>query len=270
MIKLTTNLFSYINYDFSEIGVTNAALDFYFISKYSNRWCSPVLDLLIEDDEISTQNLTVLGSYINQLYKNKWDRLSALLLTEYDPIHNFLDQIEESITDTDDKTVVLDSDKTSGNTRTDNTTRTDDLTRTDNLTREDDLEQTTSTSVSKAGENSLYGFNSDDAVPSDENSNTHSLSETVTNEGTVENTGTVKNTGTVRNTGTVTDAGTATVDNTETTDRDYTRERTVTHTGNIGNIATQDLLQKEVDFWQWNFIIQVLSDVADVITLPSY
>ena len=68
VITLTTDLFGYINYDLTELEITDATLNFYFMSKYSNRWVSPVLELLMDDDgEISVANFTTLGSYINQL-----------------------------------------------------------------------------------------------------------------------------------------------------------------------------------------------------------
>lgn len=283
MIPITKNLFNYIDYDFSELGIDNATLSFYFASKYNERWCNSVVELLMESDgTITNANLTVLGQYIKQLYEKKWDKLAALLTAQYDPIHNYLDDMTEEITDNDDKSVTLDLDGTNSNTRTDNTTettsntRTDNTTRTDNLTRTDDLEQTRDVGTTNDRTDSVYGFNSSDAVPSEEKAGSGSVDETDTQTGTVRNTGTVTNTGTVsnsgsrQNTGTVGNSGSNTVDSTENTERDYTRERTVTHTGNIGNIATQDLMQKEVDFWAWNFVIQVISDVADVITLPTY
>ena len=283
MIPITKNLFNFIDYDFSELGIDNTTLSFYFASKYNERWCNSVVELLMESDgTITDASLTVLGQYIKQLYEKKWDKLAALLTAQYDPIHNYMDDMTEEITDNDDKSVTLDLDGTNSNTRTDNTTettsntRTDNTTRTDNLTRTDDLEQTRDVGTTNDRTDSVYGFNSSDDVPSEEKAGTGSVDETDTQSGTVRNSGTVTNTGTVsnastrQNTGTVGNSGSNTVDSTENTERDYTRERTVTHTGNIGNIATQDLMQKEVDFWAWNFVIQVISDVADVITLPTY
>lgn len=283
VISLTTDLFGYINYDLTELGITKDVLNFYFISKYSNRWISPVLELLMsDDDEISDADFEVLGQYLNQLYKNKWDRLKDILLLEYDPIHNYSDTMSEEITDNDDKVTSVESEGTNSNTRTDNLIKTNNLTRTNDLTRTDNLSETTEYEGTRNGEtestneNSLYGFNSDNPVPSDSsegsgsNTWTDSKEETVENSGTVKNTGTVKDTGTVTNTGTSGNSGTNSSESTESSERDYTRERTVTHIGNIGNLSTQNLLGQEVDFWQWNFIIQMLSDVADVITLPIY
>ena len=87
-MTLTTDLFGYINYDLTDLEISKEMLNFYFMSRYSNRWISPVMELLIEDGTISTANWTTLGNYLNQLYKNKWDRLKNIILLEYDPIHN--------------------------------------------------------------------------------------------------------------------------------------------------------------------------------------
>lgn len=282
LMTLTTDLFGYINYDLTDLEISKEMLNFYFMSRYSNRWVSPVMELLVEDGSIPAANWTVLGNYLNQLFKNKWDRLKNIVLLEYDPIHNYSDNMSEDISDNDGRTVTLDLDGTTTNTRTDNTsestsnTRTDNTTRTDNLTRTDDLENTKNIGTTNDNTDSVYGFNSNDSVPSNENSASGSVDETDTQSGTVRNTGTVTNTGTVsnagtkQNTGTVTNSGSNTTDSTEETQREFTRERSVTHIGNIGNLTTQQLLTQEVEFWQWNFIIQMLSDVADVITLPIY
>lgn len=282
LMTLTTDLFGYINYDLTDLEISKEMLNFYFMSRYSNRWVSPVMDLLVEDGTIPTANWTVLGTYLNQLFKNKWDRLKNIILLEYDPIHNYSDSMSEDISDNDGRKVTLDLDGTTTNTRTDNTsestsnTRTDNTTRTDNLTRTDDLKNTKNVGTTNDNKDSVYGFNSNDSVPSNENSASGSVDETdtqtgtVRNAGTVTNTGTVSNAGTKQNTGTVTNSGSNTTDSTEETQREFTRERSVTHIGNIGNLTTQQLLTQEVEFWQWNFIIQMLSDVADVLTLPIY
>lgn len=308
VITLTTDLFGYIDYDLANLEVTKETLNFYFISKYSNRWVSPVLELLMDSEgEISTSNFTTLGTYINQLYKNKWDRMKNIIFLEYDPIHNYSDSMAEEIIDNDDKTVNLDLDGTKSNTRTDNlassttNTRTDNLSsiksiseedisrKTDNYIVGENYENTETNANFSERDNAIYGLdadgdpaNADFAYKSDSGSvkknnyGTTEKNETITNNATntktdnTANTGTVTNVGSVTNTGTVAVSGTNTTDGEEVTNRDYTRERSVTHIGNIGNIATQDLLEKEVEFWQWNFIVQMLSDVADVITLPIY
>lgn len=284
VITLTTDLFGYIDYDLTDLEITKEALNFYFISKYSNRWVSPVLELLMDSEgEISTADFTILGNYLNQLYKNKWDRLKNIILLEYDPIHNYSDSMAEDITDTDDKTVTLDLDGTKSNTRTDNLSSTkntskEDISRkTDNYIVGENYENTETKMDFSERDNSIYGLDADsDPANADFAYNSDSGSSKKNNYGTTEKnetiTGNTTNTETTTasNTGTVADVGSNSTDSTEVTDRDFTRTRSVTHIGNIGNIATQDLLEKEVEFWQWNFIVQMLSDVADVITLPIY
>lgn len=284
VITLTTDLFGYIDYDLTDLEITKEALNFYFISKYSNRWVSPVLELLMDSEgEISTSDFTTLGTYINQLYKNKWDRLKNIILLEYDPIHNYSDSMAEDIADTDDKTVTLDLDGTKSNTRTDNLSSTkntskEDISRkTDNYIVGENYENTETKMNFSERDNSIYGLDADsDPANADFAYNSDSGSSKKNNYGTTEKNETItgnstntENT-TSSNTGTVADVGSNSTDSTEVTDRDFTRTRSVTHIGNIGNIATQDLLEKEVEFWQWNFIVQMLSDVADVITLPIY
>ena len=137
LMTLTTDLFGYINYDLTDLEISKEMLNFYFMSRYSNRWVSPVMELLVEDGTIPTANWVTLGDYINQLYKNKWDRLKNIILLEYDPIHNYSDSMAESITDSDDKTTALDSDgtksKTNSGTELLSNTRTDSLRKTDNF-----------------------------------------------------------------------------------------------------------------------------------------
>ena len=284
VITLTTDLFGYIDYDLTDLEITKEALNFYFISKYSNRWVSPVLELLMDSEgEISTADFTTLGNYLNQLYKNKWDRLKNIILLEYDPIHNYSDSMAEDITDTDDKTVTLDLDGTKSNTRTDNLSSTkntskEDISRkTDNYIVGENYENTETKMDFSERDNAIYGLDADsDPANADFAYNSDSGSSKKNNYGTTEKNETITGnstnteTATASNTGTVADVGSNSTDSTEVTDRDFTRKRSVTHIGNIGNIATQDLLEKEVEFWQWNFIVQMLSDVADVITLPIY
>ena len=115
---------------------------------------------------------------------------------------------------------------------------------------------------------------------------------TTTNTGTqlTEDTGTTTttNTGTqlTENTGTTTTTNTGTQNNTLSNtnevqesssgsiitnkDNQGISTRVYTKFGNIGNIATQDLIKKEIELWQYNFINQMLKDVAELITLPIY
>ena len=164
----------------------------------------------------------------------------------------------------------------------------------------DEREITETRSLTNSGsdsrENGIYGFNSSEAVgdtnTEGSNSNTESGSIVTSHDGdlTIANTGTdtkvhsgnltTTNTGTDTTThsGTLTTANTGTqsssgsMSNSESADNDKTGERTreYTKSGNIGNISTQKLLNEEIDLWRYNFILEIMRDVANFVSLPIY
>ena len=164
----------------------------------------------------------------------------------------------------------------------------------------DEREITETRSLTNSGsdsrENGVYGFNSSTAVgdtnTEGSNSNTESGSIVTSHDGdlTTSNTGTdttvhsgnltTTNTGTDTTThsGTLTTANTGTqsssgsTSNSESADNDKTGERIreYTKTGNIGNISTQKLLNEELDLWRYNFILEIMRDVANFVSLPIY
>lgn len=101
-------------------------------------------------------------------------------------------------------------------------------------------------------------------------------SETISNTGTEANaqTGTIArlNNGTLteQDTGTQTNAGTSSSTETSSLDTDGEKSREYTKTGNIGNISTQKLLNEELDLWRYNFILEMMRDVINFISLPIY
>ena len=167
-------------------------------------------------------------------------------------------------------------------------------------TQTDEREITETRNLTNSGsdsrENGIYGFNSSEAVgdtnTEGSNSNTESGSIVTNHDGdlTITNTGTdttvhsgnltTTNTGTDTTThsGTLTTANTGTqsssgsMSNSESADNDKTGERTreYTKTGNIGNISTQKLLNEELDLWRYNFILEIMRDVANFVSLPIY
>lgn len=96
----------------------------------------------------------------------------------------------------------------------------------------------------------------------------HSGNLTTTNTGT--DTTTHSGTLTTANTGTQSSSGS--MSNSESADNDKTGERTREYTkkGNIGNISTQKLLNEEIDLWRYNFILEIMRDVANFVSLPIY
>lgn len=258
----TSNLFGYIDYDLTDTTLTNEMLSFLFYSRSANRWCTPFIDTFIVDvdgeKEISEQSLQMLGRYVKGILEPKWNRLKAVALEQYDPIHNFSSVTVETISDEETNT------RTDNLTRTDNTTRTDSFTNTNERVEEIDTTEQVEKSDNSNGESGVYGFNSDDSVGTDTNTSELLSNVTTNKDGTVTTTDSGTNGGTSRNTGTVTNTGTQANSGT------YGRERQSTQTGNIGNLSTQKLLTEEIELWQWNFAEQMVTDVMHLLTLDIY
>lgn len=215
--------------------------------------------------------------------------------TEYGKTQTRTDDLTEERTDdlTEERTDNL------SETRTDNLTdqRTDNLTdeRTDDLTEErtDDLTQLETPAQTKDTSESVYGFNSTDPEPSREISEvnggtfTRDQDGTVTTEKTGTETTTHTGTETTTHTGTETTANTGkqTRENTGTQTRENTGTQTLADTGtdtvetghtltrlgNIGVTTSQQMLQSEIDLWQWNFFKNVVfPNVDGVLTISLY
>lgn len=48
------------------------------------------------------------------------------------------------------------------------------------------------------------------------------------------------------------------------------RAKKTIHKGNLGNVAPQDLIRKEIELWRWNFINEVMEDIKSFISLAVY
>ena len=145
----TNGVFAHMNYDF-RAEVTKGSLDLLFVANCGMRNPSPIVETIHDEDEVQLTNeeLTTLAGLLLETYKVKWDKLAEIYDIEYDPIHNYLDDWEDTSdedreltgsTQRDDETKYGKVD-TLSNTRTDNlsSARTVDddrtVTRTDNLT----------------------------------------------------------------------------------------------------------------------------------------
>lgn len=289
---MTDGIFKHIPYNFRS-EVSKDTLDIMFIASYGKRNPSPILETIQENygEQLDNFKLTTLGVLIASTYSEKWEKMGALYDLEYDPIHNYLDDWEDS-QNTEENSSVSDSvsdSLTKGSTVTKNSTRTDNLQ--DKIeygrksTRTDDLEQNESVSENASGsgnnKNSVYAFNSGaSARNTDENiSSTTSLNTTdteITNTGTqdVELSGADvrKNTGTQSNNETIANSGTDSRSITKETDGEVIGEKTRSgrHFGNIGNITTQKQILEEINIWKWNYVNAILDDVKEFLTLPVY
>lgn len=149
IIPLINGIFGHMNYNF-RAEVSKTTLDFQFGSNYAKKNPSPIIERVMGDDtgEMSDAKLNFLSQMILETYKPKWDKLGEIYDIEYDPIHNFLDEWEDTSAEernltgsTQDvetveygKREVLDKTRTDNLANAETTTYNTNNTRTDNLT----------------------------------------------------------------------------------------------------------------------------------------
>lgn len=112
------------------------------------------------------------------------------------------------------------------------------------------------------------GKYSDNKTGYDELSKSGKIKDVGTDTGvlTTNNTGTQTNIGSDSTTGTNSRALDSTITK---SDADH-RARSGSHSGNIGNLTSQQMLKEEIELWKWNFIRTVLEDARDFLTLEVY
>lgn len=260
---MTNGIWAHINYEFPDIfDLEPSQLDIMFLSNWSMRTAAPILNV-IHDSEATTpmlsdSELTTLAGIINGMYKFKWDKLMATALTEYDPIHNYYDELTETIGYSEGVDVERSESRTNANTRTDDLSEV--VTDARRVSEVRDLTNSGGNSV----DNGIYGFNSSTSLGESDsvgtNSNTESGSITTSHAGNL----------TTANTGTQTDRGSNSLNGTEGKDTEGSRSREYTKTGNIGNISTQKLMKEEIELWKYNFVYEIMRDVAKFVSLPIY
>ena len=252
----TNGLFSHSPYSFP---MDPGQLDLLFYTDFGLKTIAPLVDSLLAGDEsLSEAKLTLLGTMLVNKYKNKWDRDKAVAESEYDPMHNYLDEYHEEGEASEDETATKhETDEWNETIDTDNTS-----TRTDNLTEGDSGSYSNSDSGTNA--QNRYGLNSNTAVP------VTSGSDAITSSGTNSNTRTNTGTQTMRDVRDEERDISDTHDARNTRYNDKSHEKTGYHRGNIGNISTQKLLLEEIELWRWNFADEILRDARDFLTLPIY
>lgn len=248
-------LFSHINYDFEF--VEKSVLDLLVFTTFGERRVAPIVTTTLSINP-TDEELTSLGIIVQSLYKNKWDKYKALLKVEYDPIRNYEDTLTETIHDATSNV------GTENNTSQLNITITDTLSnkRTDNLQSSSNI--SSENSNTRDDNNSVYGFNSVNSVNSDELR--------IVDNGTSQSNATTSNTGTQSTEETSTKTGTNSKSDGVSKDYNVTTDKTRNskHTGNIGNLTTQQLMKQEIELWKWNFVESILADLKDFLTIPIY
>jgi hypothetical protein len=232
-------------------------LDFFFYFNYGEKNPAPIITKFLSPVPTQEQ-LTFLAGIVEGTYSVKWNKLKSLAKLQYDPIHNYQDTLTETVKDTGT------GGNTTGGTFTDKGTDTlsRDATRTDNLTNTNTLSSDITTGSNKT--DGVYGFNSSESSDSDKSVSNGTEHEASTD--TIINTGTQKNVSTDTDTVDKTKTSTLTVESHSGNDR----VRNSTHTGNIGNLTTQQLMSQEIELWKWNFLQEVLTDTKDFLTIPIY
>lgn len=257
IFPVNNGLFNHIEFDF---GVDKQLLDVMFIGNFAMRNPSTYVEAIQDEygEPLTDANLRTLGASLLALYVHKWTRLKEIPNIEYDPIHNYLDEWEDHSAGWEKKDDALSS------TRTDtlNTTETTNSTRTDNLLKTETINESEISSDSQA--DSIYGFNSTNASPTDSSSG--SGSKTTTGSNSTADTGTQGVSQTVADSGSNTRAYSQTDDFSGSDNRD----RSGKHSGNIGNLTSQKMINEEIELWKWNYINSVLNDVKEFCTLPIY
>lgn len=240
-------------------------LDIYYYGNHSgNKIISSLLDSLITNSEtLSDAQQTTLSNIIYDLFNAKWDKLWEIRALEYNPIENYnmveegndTDEIEhgETITRTDN----LNHAKTGTEQQAPNVTETE----TPNIT------ETKTPNLTRALEENIYGFNSNTETPANSATERNTGTDTTTRTGTNTNTRTGTDTKTYNthdaDTGTQTHAYTGTDTNTKTHE--------LTRHGNIGVTTTQQMIQSEIELWQWDFFNNVLfPDIDRVLAIKIY
>lgn len=138
VIPLVNGVFSHISdeeYVF-KCDVTKQQLDYLLMASFANKTVAPVVDLLHEDEraQLTNQELETLATMMLGYYKPKWDKLGNIYDIQYDPIHNYLDEWEDSSDEENSK--ILEDDKSDTTTMNYGIQHTN--TRTDNLTEVED------------------------------------------------------------------------------------------------------------------------------------
>lgn len=295
-VAIINPMFLDMGYAMQSAGKLITPIMHYFINYDSDYNMEPMTD---------AQRQNVAGMVFT-LYNFKWSKLYALLSMEYNPISNYDMTETETInreTDydsTDTGTVTRVNDTNSSNTATHtgtdtnviDTDTTDMKTQSGTITTVIDEDATNTGTITDSGsrtvDDGVFGFNSSEAVDTDTstetkgNTRTNNLSdskdatETVTRSLSDIDTGTIDTTET--QTKNLTDTESGELDSTDTETRNLAgtnngtedTERELNRSGNIGVTTTQQMMQSEIELWQWNFFKTVFDDIDKVCCLDIY
>lgn len=235
---------------------------------------SPLVDSLIVENNLTDNSKTMLAMSIFSIYSNKWNRLYRILSLEYEPVENYNMTETEKTTSTNENTDTITTNTTNSNDVTETNTGTNTANDSENTTGKNAItdSRTIVENNSVTNNNSLYGFNSTSGVnadsqnvtetrnTTDENTHNDDLKGTRTNEHS-ENINISKVTAQKNDIKDVKD-GTHT--------ENGSQDRTLTRHGNIGVTTSQQMLNSEIELWQWDFFSGVFKDIDKILTTQTY
>ena len=294
-ILLGEGIFSYMT-DVPWISdISGEDMDIMFFSEYGQKPAAPIFNLLPKENNIlSEAGRQKLAELLQKRFKYNWIRKYNILKLDYNPLDSYKMQttgtdkeVSDRTRDVDDK-LIVDSSVNKTNTGTDSLSenKTDETTYNSTVTTQGTSGVTGDNSQTNEGNSTdnlhIFGFNSSTESPTNKNTNqnTSSVTQNTKSDTTVNSSD--KKTGS--DTNEVTGTNTRTLDLSENQTRDETNTRTIgltqndsttlTHdtlrSGALGIFTNQDVLQKEIDLWKWNFFKSVFDDVSQVITLAIY
>ena len=219
---------------------------------------------------LTTEQRTAIAGMIFQIFNRKWTKLWSLYSLSYSPINNYYMDEAETV----DRDITRSGSDTGTVSTANSGTVSDSGTNTGTVTTVTDNDTTNTGTQSNSGssdtENGIFGFNSSIAVGSDTTENTNSNTRTDNLASTEDETVTETRNLADSNTRTLntTDLETRNLSNSGTESDDVSRE--LHRSGSTGIYSPQQLINDEIELWQWNFYKQVFEDIDSILCLDIY
>ena len=235
---------------------------------------SPLVDSLIVENSLTDNSKTMLAMSIFSIYSNKWSKLYRILSLEYEPIENYNMVETEKTTSTNENTDTITTNTTNSNDVTETNTGTNTANYSENTTEKNVItdSRTITENNNVTNNNSLYGFNSVSAVNADSQNGTETRNTTDNNTHNDDLKGTRTNEHSENiNTSKVTSQKNDIKDVKDGTHMENgSQDRTLSRHGNIGVTTSQQMINSEIDLWQWNFFSGVFKDIDEILTIQTY
>lgn len=235
---------------------------------------SPLVDSLIVENNLTENSKTMLAMTIFSIYSNKWDKLYRILSLEYEPIENYNMIETEKTTSINENTDTITTNTTNSNNVTETNTGTNTANDSENTTGKNTItdSRTIGENNSVTNNNSLYGFNSASAVNADSQNGTETRNTTDTNTHNDDLKGTRTNEHSENiNTSKVTAQKNDIKDTKDGTHTENgSQDRTLSRHGNIGVTTSQQMINSEIELWQWDFFNGVFKDIDKILTIQTY